>query len=145
VYPIFGVLGVAAAVCGGYIIKHFSGSTDIAFSKSVRMDHNHQGGTDARISSHNSRFGMREINKSNFNMFPFSWTSKDGTRTLLVGALRSQSCLPCRPRPLLVGVTSCQIPVVYIRWRGCASCAALPKADAACPCDAAIIASHRTD
>lgn len=77
VYPIFGVLGAASFVCGGYLFKYFTGHADIAFSKSVRMDHNHQGCTDARVAAHNSRFGMREINKRSFNVFPFSWSSKD--------------------------------------------------------------------
>lgn len=94
-YPIFAVVGFAAAVCGGYLIKYFSGNTDIAFSKAVRMDPNHQGGTDSRVTAHNSRFGMREINKRTFKIFPFNWTSKDGTRTLL--ALHNRSCLiACR-------------------------------------------------
>lgn len=40
--PLYGVVGVASMLMGGIIIKHFSGATDVAFDKKVRMDHNHQ-------------------------------------------------------------------------------------------------------
>lgn len=40
--PLFGVVGVASMLMGGILVKHFGGATDVAFSKKVRMDHNHQ-------------------------------------------------------------------------------------------------------
>jgi len=40
--PLIGVVGVASFLMGGIIMKHFSGHTDVAIDKKVRMDHNHQ-------------------------------------------------------------------------------------------------------
>lgn len=75
-YPLFAVIGLASAVCGGFLFKYFAGHTDIALSRAVRADHNHQGGTDGRVESHNSRFGMREMNKRTITIFPFNWKPK---------------------------------------------------------------------
>ena len=102
------MIGLASAVCGGFLFKYFAGHTDIALSRAVRTsppaqpppprrrrrassptlaarsqvraDHNHQGGTDGRVESHNSRFGMREMNKRTINIFPFNWKPKSGAR-----------------------------------------------------------------
>jgi len=62
---------------GGIIMKHFSGHTDVAIDKKVRMDHNHQGGNEHRIATHNNRMGMLSINKRPLNIFPFSYTPKE--------------------------------------------------------------------
>ena len=34
-YPIFAVIGLASAMCGGFLFKYFAGNTDIAISKSA--------------------------------------------------------------------------------------------------------------
>ena len=74
--PLVGVVGMASFLMGGIIMKHFSGHTDVAFDKKIRMDHNHQGGSEHRIATHNSRLGMLSINKRAFNLFPFTYTPK---------------------------------------------------------------------
>jgi hypothetical protein len=34
-----------------------------------------QGLSESRVSSHNSHFGCRSLNKLDFNIFPFKWVS----------------------------------------------------------------------
>lgn len=70
VSPLFAVIGAASLVCGGYMMKYFSGHSDVAWAKSVRGSHD-VGANDKRVEVHNRRFGMRSINKHQVNIFPF--------------------------------------------------------------------------
>jgi len=55
------------------MFKYFGGHTDIAFSKTIRQTHDHNGMADSRVASHNSHFGLRSLNKGNVTIFPFSF------------------------------------------------------------------------
>mmetsp|Transcript_8121 Transcript_8121/g.16464 ORF Transcript_8121/g.16464 Transcript_8121/m.16464 type:complete len:129 (-) Transcript_8121:330-716(-) len=73
IIPLWGAIGLAGFVCGGFMIKYFGGHTEIAWSKSLRATFDHQGLSESRVASHNSHFGMREMNKKNINIFPFNY------------------------------------------------------------------------
>jgi len=55
------------------MIKYFAGHTEISWSKTMRATFDHQGLSESRVASHNSHFGMREINKKNIQIFPFNF------------------------------------------------------------------------
>ena len=57
------------------MIKYFGGHTEITFSKSLRATYDHQGLSESRVSSHNSHFGARNLNKKDFSIFPFKFIS----------------------------------------------------------------------
>ena len=57
------------------MIKYFAGHTEIAWSKSLRATYDHQGLSESRVASHNSHFGMREMNKKDIKIFPFNYLS----------------------------------------------------------------------
>ena len=75
VTPLFGAIGLASVVCGGFLVKYFAGHTEISWSKSMRATFDHQGLSESRVKSHNSHFGARELNKKDFSIFPFTWKS----------------------------------------------------------------------
>jgi len=75
IIPLWGAIGLASIVCGGFMGKYFFGHTDISWSKTMRATYDHQGLSESRVASHNSHFGMRELNKKTFSIFPFSWVS----------------------------------------------------------------------
>ena len=75
IVPLWATIGLASVVCGGFMIKYFGGHTEISFSKTMRGTYDHQGLSESRVASHNSHFGMRDINKKNLNIFPFKWVS----------------------------------------------------------------------
>ena len=57
------------------MFKYFCGHTEISWSKSMRATFDHQGLSESRVKSHNSHFGMRELNKKDFSIFPFKFVS----------------------------------------------------------------------
>lgn len=59
------------------MIKYFSGHTEVTWSKTLRATYDHQGLSESRVASHNSHFGMRDLNKRNLNMFPFKYMAMD--------------------------------------------------------------------
>jgi len=73
IIPLWATIGLASVVCGGYLVKYFGGNTDIAFSKSLRGTHDHNGLSESRVASHNSHFGFRSLNKGTVSIFPFSF------------------------------------------------------------------------
>jgi hypothetical protein len=75
IVPLWAAIGLASVVCGGFMIKYFSGHTEISWSKSMRATYDHQGLSESRVASHNSHFGCRNLNKKDFSIFPFKWTS----------------------------------------------------------------------
>jgi hypothetical protein len=75
ILPLWGTIGLASVVCGGFMIKYFSGHTEVSFSKTMRATFDHQGLSESRVASHNSHFGMRDWNKKNINMFPFNFVA----------------------------------------------------------------------
>jgi len=75
IVPLWAAMGLASVVCGGFLIKYFSGHTEITWSKSLRSTYDHQGLSESRVASHNSHFGCRNLNKKDFNIFPFKWVS----------------------------------------------------------------------
>ena len=42
IVPLWGAIGLASVVCGGFLIKYFGGHTEISFSKSLRATYDHQ-------------------------------------------------------------------------------------------------------
>jgi hypothetical protein len=75
IVPLWASIALAGAVCGGFMIKYFGGHTEITWSKSLRATYDHQGLSESRVASHNSHFGFRNLNKKDFNVFPFKFTS----------------------------------------------------------------------
>ena len=75
IIPLWGAIGLASVVCGGFMIKYFGGHTEITWSKSLRATYDHQGLSESRVASHNSHFGMREMNKKDISIFPFKYLS----------------------------------------------------------------------
>lgn len=73
ILPLYAAIGFGAAVCAGFMAKYFGGHTEISFSKSIRATFDHQGLSESRVASHNSHFGLRELNKRNVTIFPFSF------------------------------------------------------------------------
>ena len=73
IIPLYATIGLAAAVCAGFMAKYFGGHTEISFSKSIRSTFDHQGLSESRVASHNSHFGARSLNKGNVTLFPFSF------------------------------------------------------------------------
>jgi hypothetical protein len=76
VVPIFVVVGAAAVLCVWFMFKFFSVNVEVAFSKEMRGKFDHTGLSDHRAEGHTNRLlypGMRERNKSEVNMFPFSF------------------------------------------------------------------------
>ena len=106
IIPLWGAIGLASIVCGGFMGKYFFGHTDISWSKTMRATYDHQGLSESRVASHNSHFGMRELNKKTFSIFPFSWVSMSGER------------LQRRPLPELGG---CLVPACGARYYAHAS------------------------
>ena len=43
VTPLFGAIGLASVVCGGFMVKYFAGHTEISWSKSMRGTYDHTG------------------------------------------------------------------------------------------------------
>ena len=77
IVPLWGAIGLASVVCGGFIIKYFAGHTEISWSKTMRATYDHQGLSESRVASHNSHFGMRDLNKRDVNVFPFKFMAMD--------------------------------------------------------------------
>ena len=75
IVPLWAAIGLASVVCGGFMIKYFAGHTEISWSKSMRATYDHQGLSESRVASHNSHFGFRSLNKKDFSIFPFKFTS----------------------------------------------------------------------
>ena len=75
IVPLWGAIGLASVVCGGFMIKYFGGHTEITWSKSMRSTYDHQGLSESRVASHNSHFGARSLNKKDFAIFPFNFIS----------------------------------------------------------------------
>ena len=73
IIPLYAVVALSATVCGGYLIKYFSGNTEVNWAKSLRGTHDNQGINEARVASHNSRFGFRSLNKNQVAIFPFNF------------------------------------------------------------------------
>ena len=42
IVPLWGAIGLASVVCGGFLIKYFAGHTEITWSKSLRATFDHQ-------------------------------------------------------------------------------------------------------
>ena len=42
IIPLWGAIGLASVVCGGFMIKYFGGHTEISWSKSMRATYDHQ-------------------------------------------------------------------------------------------------------
>jgi len=90
------------------MIKYFGGHTEVSWSKTMRATYDHQvrscaptpcagttasrlpdpsrlpvsapqGLSESRCASHNSHFGMRELNKKDFSIFPFTFRSMGTT------------------------------------------------------------------
>ena len=78
IIPLWGVIGLAGFVCGGFMFKYFLGHTEVNWTKKNRMTHDNQGIDDAKVASHNSRFGMRKMNKHQVKVFPFNFIPMDG-------------------------------------------------------------------
>ena len=83
IVPLWGVIGLAGFVCGGFMFKYFLGHTEVNWTKKNRMTHDNQGIDDAKVASHNSRFGMRKMNKHQVKVFPFNFIPMDGAQTAL--------------------------------------------------------------
>ena len=77
IIPLWAAIGAGAALCAGFMVKYFSGHTEISFSKSMRATYDHQGLSESRVASHNTRFGFRSLNKHNVNIFPFNFLSME--------------------------------------------------------------------
>jgi len=77
IIPLWAAIGAGAALCAGFMVKYFAGHTEISFSKSMRATYDHQGLSESRVSSHNSHFGFRSMNKRNVNIFPFNFLAMD--------------------------------------------------------------------
>ena len=77
IVPLWGAIGLASVVCGGFMIKYFAGHTEISWSKTMRATYDHQGLSESRVASHNSHFGMRDLNKRDVNVFPFKFMAMD--------------------------------------------------------------------
>jgi hypothetical protein len=75
IIPLWSAIGLASVVCGGFMIKYFSGHTEVSWSKSMRATYDHQGLSESRVASHNSHFGMRDMNKRDITFFPFKFLS----------------------------------------------------------------------
>merc|ERR1719337_515761 len=75
IVPLWGAIGLASVVCGGFMIKYFAGHTEISWSKTMRSTYDHQGLSESRVASHNSHFGMRSMNKRDITIFPFKYLS----------------------------------------------------------------------
>lgn len=75
IFPLVGAIGFSWMLCGGFMMKYFTGHSDIHLYKSNRKDPDHYGGSERRTMWHNSHFGMREVNKSNVTLFPFQFTA----------------------------------------------------------------------
>ncbi|KAL1524836.1 hypothetical protein AB1Y20_019716 [Prymnesium parvum] len=73
ILPLWGTIGLATIVCGGFMTKYFCGHTDITFSPTVRGTFDHSGLSESRCASHNTRFGFRTLNKNPINIFPFNF------------------------------------------------------------------------
>ena len=71
--PLYAVIGLASAVCGGFMFKYFTGHTEVNWAKSLRGTHDNQGINEKRVASHNSRFGCRHLNKGQITIFPFNF------------------------------------------------------------------------
>ena len=74
---------MAGFVCGGFMFKYFLGHTEVNWTKKNRMTHDNQGIDDAKVASHNSRFGMRKMNKHQVKVFPFNFIPMDSAQTAL--------------------------------------------------------------
>mmetsp|Transcript_39375 Transcript_39375/g.92088 ORF Transcript_39375/g.92088 Transcript_39375/m.92088 type:complete len:136 (-) Transcript_39375:211-618(-) len=72
VSPLFAVIGAASLVCGSYLVKYFSGNSDVRWSKSLRGGHD-VGANEKRVDIHNRRYGMQSLNKKPVNIFPFNY------------------------------------------------------------------------
>ena len=81
VVPLYVAIGAATFICGGYMIKHFGGHTDVCFAKSLRTDADHNGKSQHRLNTHNGHFGMRSVNKTSLSVFPFKFTPMDSALT----------------------------------------------------------------
>ena len=79
--PLYVAIGAATFICGGYMIKHFGGHTDVCFAKSLRTDADHNGKSQHRLNTHNGHFGMRSVNKTSLSFFPFKFTPMDSALT----------------------------------------------------------------
>ena len=42
IIPLWGAMGLASVVCGGFLMKYFAGHTEISWSKSMRATYDHQ-------------------------------------------------------------------------------------------------------
>ena len=73
IVPLWGVIGLASVVCGGFMFKYFTGHTEVNWSKSLRMTHDNQGINEKRVATHNAHAGLRKLNKQEVTIFPFQW------------------------------------------------------------------------
>ena len=73
IVPLWGVIGLASVVCGGFMFKYFTGHTEVNWSKSLRMTHDNQGINESRVAKHNAHAGLRKLNKQEVTIFPFQW------------------------------------------------------------------------
>ena len=80
------------------MIKYFSGHTEVSWSKSMRATYDHQGLSESRVASHNSHFGMRDMNKRDITFFPFKFLSMKRVLPPDGISLFSPRCTACRLR-----------------------------------------------
>lgn len=76
IVPLYAVSIVAAGLCTWFMYRYFARHTEIAWSKSMRSQFDHQGLDEGRANSHDNRLlypGMRERNKRPVVMFPFNF------------------------------------------------------------------------
>ena len=102
--PLYVAIGAATFICGGYMIKHFGGHTDVCFAKSLRTDADHNGKSQHRLNTHNGHFGMRSVNKSSLSFFPFKFMPMDSALT--PPNLRAGHS-PRRPNAIAPGARMC--------------------------------------
>ena len=76
IVPLYGVSIIAASLCSWFMYRYFARHTEIAWSKSLRAEYDHQGLDESKASSHDNRLlypGMRSRNKRPVVMFPFNF------------------------------------------------------------------------
>lgn len=78
IVPIYAVVAAAATLNVVFLTKYFMGNCDIHFKKADRMNHE-MSVNEGRVAWHNSRVGLRDINKKKLNIFPFSWVPTSET------------------------------------------------------------------
>ena len=83
VVPLYVVIVVATSAMSWFLYRYFSKHTEIAWSKEVRAQYDHQGVSDVRAVAYTNRLmypGVMQYNKKHIRVFPFNYEPMQAIR-----------------------------------------------------------------